>query len=71
MMNSNNFAQRRHNSFNIDGKTLWNKEEEDECHKTRSIIKALTHRKWTCKSIDPIALTNRRSFMEAKSRSKA
>ena len=29
---------------------LWNKEEEDECHKTRSTIEALTHWKWMSKS---------------------
>jgi hypothetical protein len=40
----------------MDGRTPLNKEEEDECHKTRPIIKALT---------------NRRSFMEAKSRFEA
>ena len=32
---------------------LWNKEEEDEYHKIRSTIKALTRRKWTNKSIGP------------------
>ena len=43
---------------------LWNKEEEDECHKTRSTIKALTHSKWMNKSTDLKAHTNRRSFRE-------
>ena len=39
------------NSFNMDGRTPWNKEEEDECHKIWSTIKACTHRKWMNKSI--------------------
>ena len=36
MMNSNNFVKRRHNSFNMDRRNPWNKEEEGECHKTMS-----------------------------------
>jgi hypothetical protein len=32
---------------------LWNKEEEDDHHKTRSTIKALTRKKWMNKSIGP------------------
>jgi hypothetical protein len=39
-----------HESTNLAPLQLWNK--EDECHKTQSIIKALTHRKWTSKSTD-------------------
>jgi hypothetical protein len=32
---------------------LWNKEEEDDRHKTRSTIKALTRKKWMNKLIGP------------------